>query len=221
MCVNYLPVSAEQLNRHFEMALEGEWADEVWQDHAAPIILRTPHGVVATLAGYGMVPRRHQPAGQRAYSTQNARLETVADRPSYRGPWQYAQFCLVPMLGFFEPRYDLRGRSERWLIRRNDHAPFAVAGLWRSWREADGRTSHAFTQLTLNADQHPLMRQFHPPEDEKRSLVIVSPDHYSAWLHCRQPDAALPLLKPFDPSDWTAEPRPRPSAKAARMESLF
>jgi hypothetical protein len=36
--------------------------------------------------------------------------------------------------------------------------------------------------LTVNADEHPVMNQFHKPGDEKRTPVIVAPDLHDAWL---------------------------------------
>ncbi|MGV1043725.1 hypothetical protein [Limnohabitans sp.] len=36
--------------------------------------------------------------------------------------------------------------------------------------------------LTINADAHPLMRNFHKPQDEKRMIVIVPPERYDDWL---------------------------------------
>lgn len=39
-----------------------------------------------------------------------------------------------------------------------------------------------FTMLTINADDHPLMRNYHKPNDEKRMIVILQDDEYDAWL---------------------------------------
>jgi len=36
--------------------------------------------------------------------------------------------------------------------------------------------------LTINADTHPVMRQFHRPADEKRTPVVISKENYDAWL---------------------------------------
>ncbi len=36
--------------------------------------------------------------------------------------------------------------------------------------------------LTLNADEHPLMNRFHAPRKEKRGVVILPREAYSAWL---------------------------------------
>jgi putative SOS response-associated peptidase YedK len=36
--------------------------------------------------------------------------------------------------------------------------------------------------LTVNADEHPVMKQFHKPGDEKRTPVIIAPELHDAWL---------------------------------------
>jgi putative SOS response-associated peptidase YedK len=56
-----------------------------------------------------------------------------------------------------------------------------LAGLWSSWKSPKG-VVHSFTMLTINADGHHLMSQFHKPVDEKRMVVILPPDSYDQWL---------------------------------------
>lgn len=41
----------------------------------------------------------------------------------------------------------------------------------------------SFSMLTLNANDHSLMKRFHKPEDEKRSVVVVENNHFIDWLH--------------------------------------
>lgn len=129
----------------------------------------------------------------------NARGETVGAKRSYAKPWREGQLCLVPMNHFYEPNWE-SGKHERWKIGMADGSPFAVAGLWRTWSEPDGTTAQSFTQLTINADDHPLMRRFHKPGDEKRSLVIVPPDEWDDWLACRNPELARSFLRLY-PAD--------------------
>jgi putative SOS response-associated peptidase YedK len=57
-----------------------------------------------------------------------------------------------------------------------------VAGLWAKWRSPEGETVHSFTMLTINADDHALMRNFHKPQDEKRMIVILPSTRYDDWL---------------------------------------
>lgn len=65
--------------------------------------------------------------------------------------------------------------------------------------------------LTINADEHPLMKRFHKPGDEKRSVVVLDPEDYEAWLSARTELEARSLLQPFDPDMMVTEADPRPA----------
>jgi putative SOS response-associated peptidase YedK len=98
------------------------------------------------------------------------------------------------------------GKHERWAIGMADHSPFAVAGLWREWKEVDRSISYSFTQLTINADGHPLMSRFHRPNEEKRSLVIIHKEDYDFWLQCDSPEEARSFLMPYPAALMNAWP---------------
>ncbi|WP_254894724.1 SOS response-associated peptidase [Chromobacterium haemolyticum] len=204
MCINFTPPTHRQLLDGFGLDAAGlEWRAETWQDYPAPII--TAAGLL--MASYGFIPKPHLPPGVRL-TTMNARAETIGEKPTYKGAWRKGQLCLVPMQAFFEPCYE-SGKAVRTRIGRADGEPFAVAGMWREWQEPDGGISHAFTQITINADEHPLMKRMHKPGDEKRSLVIVPPAQYQAWLECAEPELARAMLAPFPAELMCAEPAQR------------
>lgn len=213
MCVNYQPPGAERF--HAAIGAQGpvspdwQWPEETWKDYLAPIV-RAHAGtrVQALLASYGMVPQRHLAPGSKSFDTMNARAESLGVKRSFSAAWQRAQLCAVPMHCFYEPCYE-SGRAERFAIGMHDDALFWVAGLWRDWPEADGTSSTAFTQITINADQHPLMRRMHRPGDEKRSLVILPQDGVRQWLACRSPEQALHWLRAFPSEAMKAWPAPR------------
>jgi putative SOS response-associated peptidase YedK len=220
MCVNYLPVARASLEEIFAASLADEqsWPGETYQDYAAPIILPAEDGGrIAVAASYGMLPKSQLPPGARHFSTMNARSETVGQLRSYASAWRHHQRCLVPMQAFYEPNWET-GRHVRWRIGMADQAPFAVAGLYRSWREDEG-LGYSFTQLTVNADQHPLMRRFHRPGDEKRSLVIVPPEEYDAWLSCSDPEEARSFLRLYPAAAMAARPEPRQPARKAAADA--
>lgn len=50
--------------------------------------------------------------------------------------------------------------------------------------------------LTVNADSHSLMNQFHKPTDEKRSVVILHDDQYTAWLNAA-PEQSMAFMVPY------------------------
>lgn len=210
MCVNYLPVSRATLETYFQAPIQSEleWKSETWQDYFAPIIVSRNGGRISELAAYSMVPKPHLPHGVKRYSTMNARAETIGTLRSYAKYWREGQLCLVPMVGFMEPNYE-SGKAERWKIGMANETPFAVAGIYRTWPEIDGVQSFSFTQITVNADDHPLMSRMHKPVDEKRSLVIVPQDAYDDWLMCKNPDLARAFLRQYPAELMYAEPLPK------------
>jgi len=221
MCVNYRPPLPEQMDMVLgvlvDLYKDWDWPSETWKDYQAPI-LRAGSGAHAggrelCLASYGMVPRRHIPPGVKPFDTMNARAESLGEKRSFAPAWRRSQLCAVPMTCFYEPNYE-SGRAERYGIGMRDDAVFFVAGLWREWREADGQLGSSFTQITINADQHPLMRRFHKPDDEKRSLVLLPPEDVDAWLHCRDPELARSFLRHTQAEAMKAWPAPRTPAPA-------
>ena len=217
MCVNYRPPTAELLRAVMEVMIHGEaqWKQETWKDYLAPIVLDQDGRRVGRIASYGIVPRRHIPPHIRPWDTMNARAETLGEKRSFASAWRNGQLCLVPMTAFYEPNYE-SGKSVRWEIGMHDGALFAVAGLWKHWTEEDGSVSTAFTQITINADEHPLMKRFHKPGDEKRSLVIVPPEEWDSWLACRDPEMARSFLRHHPPELMAAVAAPlAPRKKAA------
>ena len=210
MCVNYQTVTAQQLVQDFQVSAPpaAQWKPETWQDYDAPILLGQQRARQAVLGTYSMIPKIHLPPGVRRFSTMNARAETIATLRSYAQPWRDGQRCLVPLTGFYEPNYE-SGRAERWCIHRSDGAPFAVAGLFRTWLDGHGQTTFSFTQITINADADPLMRRFHRPEDEKRSLVVIARERYDEWLHCTDMAQARDFLHCCEPGLLHAEAAPQ------------
>src|SRR5450830_456281 len=124
------------------------------------------------------------------------------------------------MHAFREPNYE-SGKSEWWSIGMADDALFCVAGLWKTWAEADGSESFSFTQITVNADEHPLMRRFHKPGDEKSSPVIVPPGEYDDWVTCPDPEVARFMLSLSPAELMKASPPGPPKSKESPQAALI
>ena len=69
---------------------------------------------------------------------------------------------------------------------------------------------HSFTLLTINADDHPMMKNFHRPGDEKRSVVVLPPERYDDWLAASAQDS-MDFLRPISAGLLRAEAPPTPS----------
>lgn len=211
MCSNYTPSKRETLGKHFHVEPPGaEWKEEAYPGYLSPIIRLDEDGsgtLACDAACFGMVP--HWADLKLARHTYNARSETVASKPSFRHAHGKRQRCLIPAESIFEPNYE-SGRAVRWKIARSDEAPMVIAGLWE-WRPnggPDDRPLLSFTMLTINADDHPLMKRFHRPEDEKRMVVVLEPSQYRPWLEAGT-EAMSDFLVPFPAERLTAQPSPR------------
>lgn len=184
MCANYTPSKREAFSHHYglERAIF-DFPSESFPGYLAPVLResRDMAGAMECIpAVFGMVP--HWGDLKLARQTYNARTETVASKPSFRNAWKRNQFCIVPAENFYEPDYG-SGKAVRWRIEHADDRPLSIAGIWE-WK-ADGPYGLpmlSFSMLTINADAHPIMKQFHKPGDEKRMLVLLEPPQYQAWL---------------------------------------
>jgi putative SOS response-associated peptidase YedK len=114
--------------------------------------------------------------------TYNARAETVREKASYRTAWRQRRFGIAILDNFFEPNYGT-GKAVRWKIELTSKEPMGIASLWDTWIDpATGEVITSFTMLTVNADDHPIMKQFHKAGDEKRTPVVLAPHQFDAWL---------------------------------------
>ena len=191
MCAHYESVHDKALlKKHFGVSLPSELARrDVWPGYMSTFIRRHENADVGddavpqheTLLGsFGLIPHWAKD-NKIARQTYNARTETVAEKPSFRDAWKRAQHCIIPVQSFFEPDWR-SGKAQPTRIALTNDEPMGVAGLWAKWLSPEGETAHSFTMLTINADDHALMRNFHKPQDEKRMIVILPPDRYDDWL---------------------------------------
>ncbi len=73
-------------------------------------------------------------------------------------------------------------------IFRQDGKPFTLAAIYEE-TIIDEQKVRTMSLLTINADRHSFMKQFHKPDDEKRSIIVI-PDHLrNDWLNCKHTDA--------------------------------
>ncbi len=191
MCSHYDPVDdAIRLKTNFDVVdLPLGLKSSLWPGYHGPFIRRHEFADVGddavperelVVGSFGMIPHWSKDATI-ARRTYNARSETVHEKPSYRDAWKFARHCIIPAEAIYEPDWR-SGKAKAMRIARADGLPMGIAGLWSRWKSPAGEVVHSYTMLTINADDHPLMRNFHNPEDEKRMVVILPEGAYSDWL---------------------------------------
>lgn len=191
MCSHYQGIKErERYLRHFGVAPPDDLGKvDLWPGYQGSFIRRHPQADVGdeavppreALPGlFGLVPHWSLDTAITRH-TYNARSETAATKPSCREAWKRAPHCIIPADAFFEPDWR-SGQAIPTRIERADGAPMGLAGLWSSWKSPQGELVHSYTMLTINAEDHALMRLFHKPTDEKRMVVILPEGRYADWL---------------------------------------
>jgi putative SOS response-associated peptidase YedK len=146
----------------------------------------------------------------------NARVETVSERPAFRGAFDRFR-CLIVADGFYEWSRPADGGPKRaFHITRADHELFAFAGLWSIWKDRRGDDAEqppirSCTILTTapNSAVAPL---------HDRMPVILERDAEKAWLDAATPrEHLLDMLAPL-PSDQTSVVPVGPAVNDARYD---
>ncbi|MEB3322650.1 MAG: SOS response-associated peptidase [Synechococcaceae cyanobacterium] len=163
-----------------------------------PVLLqRQEHGRPGVaLALWGLLPAwSRDPVGRRRPI--NARSETVAEKPSFRGPWRHRR-CLLPADGFYEWQKKADGSRQPWLFRRRDGQPFWLGGLWDRWVGPDG--GELETCVILTTEPNELLGRVHD-----RMPVVIPDGVEEPWLapaDGAELRALAPLMAPWDPAAW-------------------
>ncbi len=156
---------------------------------------------------WGLVPHWVKSASDaklRSPKLIHAKAETVSTTRAFHDAWIKGQRCIVPMAAFYEDDWR-EGKALPTRISRIDGQPMGAAGLWASWTGADGETIVSFTLLTLNANNHALLRRYQQPGSEKRMPVILNEGAYGAWLTVRM-EKAKEFMRQYSASWLAANP---------------
>ena len=208
MCANFQPIKRTRntwVKEHFDCELpNSEWREETYPTYPAPFIYLDEGKPRCELAQFGLVPHWATDKKKFGLKTYNARSETVHEKPSYRAAWKERRFGLIIMESFYEPSWET-GKAVRWRIRRSDNQPVAAASIWeRIIDKETGEVILSFSMLTINATGHEVMKHFHKPADEKRSIVVLKDTEYKDWLHANH-DQARKLLNLASPGFLESE----------------
>jgi len=107
------------------------------------------------------------------YKLINARAETVAAKPMFKGAFEKHR-CLIVADGFYEWKKTGREKTP-FYITLGSGEPFGFAGLYNIWTSPEGR--HIWTCTIITTDANGLIKPIH-----NRMPVIVPRDKQDLWL---------------------------------------
>lgn len=121
---------------------------------------------------WGLIPSWAKDAKIGA-QTINARVETVASKPSFRAAWQRRR-CLVPVSGYYE--WPAMGTIKQpYFIHPLESPLLFFAGLWEQWRAPEGNTVLSYSIITRAATGE--ISGLHD-----RMPLALQPHTFSDWL---------------------------------------
>ena len=141
-----------------------------------------------SMVRWGLIPSWAKEENTK-YSMINAKAETIAEKPAYRGPIRKRR-CLIPADSFYEWKKTKDGPKRPFRIMLKDQSLFVFAGVWDHW-ERDGKEILSCSIITTEPNE--LMKGIHD-----RMPVILPKDQEEVWLKDIALDEVLGLLKPYD-----------------------
>ena len=137
-----------------------------------PVIRQTDEGYTLFEMKWGLVPSWSK-TPTTPFSTFNARIETVAEKPMFRSALRHRR-CLIPASGFYEWHTENK-HKQPYYFSMADGEEMALAGLWEEWKSSDGEILQSCTIVV--GQSNPLVGKIHD-----RMATIVPEASYANWL---------------------------------------
>jgi putative SOS response-associated peptidase YedK len=121
--------------------------------------------------------------------TFNARAETIAEKPTWRTPWNKKQRCLVETTGFYETD---KSTKKKYLFTIKGETVFYYAGLFNYWNNPENGDK-LLTYSIITTEPNDLVAQVH-----HRMPLIVDQDFKKSWMEEATPFHDLvKIMQPF------------------------
>lgn len=181
MCGRYtLHQTTENIAKRFKVKVPKQVAANynVAPGQMMPVITENESGRQLEIMKWGLVPvwAKDPKIGYRLI---NARADGIFDKPSWRTAIKRRR-CLVPADGFYEWKKDQDQTAKKtvkqpFYIHPKQTELFAFAGIWESWKDAEGMEMRTYSIITTEPNKE--MASIHD-----RMPVILEPDQEADWL---------------------------------------
>lgn len=175
-------ISKTDLKEMYNVGYEGKdfEAKDFLNGYSHPLIavILDENPTVATAANWGLIPSW---AKDRSIQKQtlNARVETIAEKPSYRS--NYQKRCLVLVKGFYEWKWmDGKGKvKQKHYLSLPDTKLIALGGIYGNWTDKEtGEELTTFSIVTTEANE--LMTEIH--NTKHRMPIVLTKALEKDWL---------------------------------------
>ncbi|RKG41028.1 SOS response-associated peptidase [Acinetobacter rongchengensis] len=186
MCANFKPINLMQVEQLLLPMIPFAYEEEIFPSFQTPLLFKSNQGIEWRLVNFGLIPKWAEDK-EVAKHTYNARNETVMEKPSFSEAFAKCQFGVIPVSEFYESKY-INGKPQRWAVRRKDGQAFYIAALYEITRLKNGEVVRSATMLSMDAHHHEMMKEFHEPRTDKRSIVVIPQQRLEEWLSLKQPN---------------------------------
>jgi putative SOS response-associated peptidase YedK len=188
MCGRFsVVISIDKLIERFEADATDNWNSIFPRYNAAPgqdlPVLTNEDPKQVNLYRWGLIPfwAKDKNVG---YKMINARSETLLEKGTFKNALK-SKRCLVLADSFYEWKKGEKNKVPH-RIHLEDFEPFAMAGLWDTWRDENKNVIRSFTIITTQANK--LISGIHD-----RMPVILKRENEKEWL-----DTSIPIKKAVD-----------------------
>ena len=206
MCANYKPLTLAKLQQLELPLVPFNYLDEIYPSYKTPLLFKSEHGLEWREVLFGLVPKWAEDSNV-SKRTYNARHETIFQKPTFQEAAHKCKFGVIPVTEFYESKY-IDNKPQRWGVRRQDGQAFYIAALYEICK-INGEVIRSTTMLTMDAIDHPMMKEFHEPGDVKRSVVVIPHERLDDWLSLKQPNQMFQFMQGFPVEEFECSHVPK------------
>ncbi len=182
------------LKQDYPLGLDSKYETQNLIKPTDPILVIKNEGTLkTTFMSWGFIsPWAKDPFDKERPRPFNARSESVQEKKLFSGSWKHKR-CLIPASGFFEKKY---------LIRKENHEPFWLGGIWSKWISSDGAELESCCILTTESNE--IVKSFH-----HRMPVVVPNGYEEQWTEqvkdINELKGLLPIMMSWSSEGWLVE----------------
>ena len=169
MCGRFtLATTAQEISRYFAVEVKLSISSRYNIAPSQPIltISQINQGKrFVTFMRWGLIPSWVKNLASWKGNLINARGETLAEKPSFRGAFKYRP-CLIPVTGY----YEWTKEKQPYYFQVKKNPLFALAGLWEAWSNGEDELLTC-TIVTTKANAQTALVHHRMP-------LILQPDNY-------------------------------------------